>query len=291
MVASQLTPAITIAPSLSALHAARLAVWSAHAEGRLTDGEAAELERAVAARRAALEGAGGPPGASPAPSEAPRPASGGRDGHLGTSRVVPRLTRPRSRFSTGKRPPKSPDRARSHERCVDRILSNPLPRTLRGATLKSIAVMAVVADEIVERGHCALSHGEIATRAGVSVSTVKRAMAWALSRGVASVTVRRRRLAPNLPNVVRALCGEWKEWLAGRQAALAAKARDAKAHKAVRTAEAEAALLEGGRGSKRTATSNQASFQSATKAIRETLGATTAPIEGHDPPPGRLRPA
>ena len=283
MVASQLALAINTAPTLPAFREARSAMWSAWSLGRITQDEADQLEAAAELRERALKG-------QSAPWEPKRAAV--RVGAFGKPGPTPKtLARVRSRFSTGKRPPTSPDRERSHLRCVDQIRSNPLPRTLMCSTLKAIAVMAVIADEIVKRGQCALTHGEIATRAGVSVSTVKRAVAWAVGRGVASVTVRPRRLAPNLPNVIRALCGEWKEWLAGRRAALAAKERDSKARRAARAAEARGEVLEGGRGSKRSAPFNHNALKGRAKVIRGAEGAPSGPIEGHDPPPGRLRPA
>lgn len=287
MLSASLLPLITASPSLDALHSARLGVWSAHADERLTDAEAAELEAAVEARRRALEGLGAAPGhdgpseastsltGAPEACEAPG-ADSGRTGHaarpLGAMRPLVRL----SRFSTGRKPPKSPDREASRARALDRIRSNPLPASIQGLTFMSVAVLAVIAEEVVERGMCALTHGEIATRAGGSVSTAKRAIGAAFGLGLIDVTVRPRPLAPNLPNLIRVVCPRWLAWLAKRPSKM-------------RRPKGGASPGGGGRGSKRTAPINNTSSNKAMNAVRDAIEGVGKALTGPEPPPGRLR--
>lgn len=287
MLSQPLLLAINTAPALEALHTLRLGVWSAHAEDRLTDAEAAELEAAVEARRRALKGLGAAPGQD-GPSKASTPLTGapgapeapgadsGRTGHgarpLGASRPLVRL----SRFSTGRKPPKSPDREASRVRALDRIRSNPLPASIRGLTFMTVAVLAVIAEEVVERGMCALTHGEIATRAGGSVSTAKRAIGAAFGLGLIDVTVRPRPLAPNLPNLIRVVCPRWLAWLAKRPARM-------------RRPKNGAFPQGGGRGSKRTAPINNTSFKTAMNAVQGVIEGVGKALAGPEPPPGQLR--
>lgn len=288
MLSQTLLLAINTAPALEALHTLRLGVWSAHAEDRLTDAEAAALEAAVEARRRALEGLGAAPGHD-GPSRPPLPLTGalgapGADsgcmGHgarpLCAARPLVRL----SRFSTGRKPPKSPDREASRARALDRIRSNPLPASIQGLTFMSVAVLAVIAEEVVERGMCALTHGEIATRAGGSVSTAKRAIGAAFGLGLIDVTVRPRPLAPNLPNLIRVVCPHWLAWLAKRPAKMR-RPKDG--------ASPGGGGSMGGRGSKRTAPSNNTSPNKAMNAVQGVIEGVGKALAGPEPPPGRLR--
>lgn len=304
MLSQTLLPTITTAPTTEALLSARRMVWTASAAGRLTDAEALALEEAAATRRRALTALGTPAQGQEAavrPARAPVPLPG-------------RFARPtlpfRSRFSTGKRPPRSPDLDASRARAGERLRSNPLPasiegRTIGGLTFMTQAVAAVLADEIADRGACALTYGEIATRAGACVSTAKRAVAFLREWGVLDVVVRPRPMAPNLPNLIRATSAEWKGWLTTRRAMRRAE-REKAAQEAARAArekvareriEREARRAKrltaslsggdshgGGRGSKWSAPSNYPSIQSTIETIQEAIGAP-------EPPPERLRPA
>lgn len=261
----QFSAAVTEVHTLDALHTIRMSVWAAHADDRLSDAEAQGLEEAIEARRHALTGSRKPVegqkrygGTFPHPNDAKRP--------------VARL----SRFSTGKKPPRSPDREASRARALDRIRSNPLPASIRGLTFMSVAVLAVIAEEVVERGMCALTHGEIATRAGGSVSTAKRAIGAAFGLGLIDVTVRPRPLAPNLPNLIRVVCPRWLAWLAKRPARM-------------RRPKNGASPGRGGRGSKRTAPINNTSSKAAMNAVRDVIEGTGKALTGPKPPPGRLQ--
>lgn len=304
MLSATLLPAITNAPTAEALLSARRIVWEASASGRLTDAEALALEDAAETRRRALT--------------APQTLPQGREDAGGAVRAprspVPlpgRFMRPtlpfRSRFSTGKRPPRSPDLDTSRTRAGERLRSNPLPATIEGRTIGGLtfmtqAVAAVLADEIADRGACALTYGEIATRAGACVSTAKRAVAFLREWGVLDVVVRPRRMAPNLPNLIRATSEEWKDWLAKRRtmrraerekaAEQAARAeatrerieREARRAKRLTASRSGGETHGGGRGSKWTAPSNHPSIQSAIETVRDAIGSP-------EPPAGRLRPA
>lgn len=316
MLSQTLLPAITTAPTLEALLSARCIVWTASGAGRLTDAEALALEDAAETRRRALTApetlAQGQEAAGQAvrPARAPVPLPG-------------RFARPtvpfRSCFSTGKRPPRSPDLEASRARAGERLRSNPLPATIEGRTIGGLtfmtqAVAAVLADEIADRGACALTYGEIATRAGACVSTAKRAVAFLREWGVLDVVVRPRPMAPNLPNLIRATSEDWKDWLTTRRTMRRAEREKAAQAKAVRerierearrakrlaaTADAspdassDASPRNGGdggenpgkgRGSKWSAPSKQSFTGKAIETVRDAIGPPR-------PPPGRLRPA
>jgi hypothetical protein len=61
--------------------------------------------------------------------------------------------------------------------------------------------------------------GEIAARAGVCPTTARNGLRLAARRGLVTIEERRRAGLPNLPNIVRIVCPEWKQWIArGRPA-------------------------------------------------------------------------
>lgn len=62
---------------------------------------------------------------------------------------------------------------------------------------------------------CSLSHGHVAAIAGVSVSTVKRAVRAARLAGLVEVTIRRVSAFRNDTNVV-VVPADWKAWLSRR---------------------------------------------------------------------------
>lgn len=80
-------------------------------------------------------------------------------------------------------------------------------------TQGEVAVMSVVARQVVKTGDCRLPLDHIAAIAGVSRSTVRNAMKQA--RLVGAVTVEERRLSRwrNAPNVVRIVSAAWVSWL------------------------------------------------------------------------------
>lgn len=76
-----------------------------------------------------------------------------------------------------------------------------------------LAVLRIVADEIKRHGCCATYVDAIAARAGVSRSTVQRALRQARALGLVTVQERRRAGEPSLTNIVRAIHNGWLTWL------------------------------------------------------------------------------
>lgn len=87
------------------------------------------------------------------------------------------------------------------------------PQLAARFTQAEVAVLSVVATEAVKHGRCTLTLGHIAALAGVSVSTVKRALGEAKALGI--VTSRERRLSAwrNDSNVLEVVSREWLAWL------------------------------------------------------------------------------
>ena len=86
-------------------------------------------------------------------------------------------------------------------------------------TMGEAAAIGVILAEVAVHGRCELSHGAVGGRAGVSVSTVKRALAQARVLGLVSIEERRVSWFRNLPNVVTVLSAELAAWLRTRSAA------------------------------------------------------------------------
>jgi hypothetical protein len=76
-----------------------------------------------------------------------------------------------------------------------------------------MAVFRIVADEIRQHGACSKTLGEIAARAGVGITTARDAVRAAAFDGILIVEERRRRGAPNLPNVIKVISREWANWI------------------------------------------------------------------------------
>ena len=173
-------------------------IWGECLAGRLRETEAQALVDVLEDRRAAFrERRAFPPSL---PRTEPRAPAGRR-----------------SIFSTGKARPRSPDRLQSARRRQDVAQSRPLPPALACQfTEHERAAFEIVVRCQMERGSCALTVGEIAGRAGVSESTVRRAFRHAARSGLIEVRQRRQRSAPNLPNVVTIVSAEWLTWLATR---------------------------------------------------------------------------
>ncbi|MCJ2132781.1 hypothetical protein MKK69_01655 [Methylobacterium sp. J-026] len=75
------------------------------------------------------------------------------------------------------------------------------------------AVMAVVGKHIAARGICTLAVGAIAALAGVSETTVRRAMRQAALVGLLTIAARRITGFRNDTNVLRIASAEWAAWL------------------------------------------------------------------------------
>jgi hypothetical protein len=151
-------------------------VWRAFGADVLSADEASELCEAIAARRVV-----------PAPA------------------VVTKRVGSRPRSST------------SLERRRAWTASGWLPPTIASRfTMGEAAALGVVLAEIALTGRCELSHGGVGGRAGVSVSTVKRALGEARKLGLVLVEERRMSWCRNLPNVVTIVSAELRTWVATR---------------------------------------------------------------------------
>src|SRR4051794_12323682 len=90
-------------------------------------------------------------------------------------------------------------------------------------TVSELAVLRIVGDEVRQHGQCARCVDEIAARAGVCRSMVKNALRTAARLGLLTVEERRRAGRRNLPNVVRVVSREWRQWLARGAKAIGGK--------------------------------------------------------------------
>jgi hypothetical protein len=176
----------------------RAQLYAVHAEGLLTDDDAAELDAAIEARRK------GPAPAAPAPAGLSLAAA-----------IAPTAARI-TKFAPRRQ--RSSDRARSRERRRGLGGSSPLPEPLaRRYTEGQRAVLFIVGEEIAARGVCGLSIGEIAARAGVCHRHAQMTLRLAESDGLVTITERPRKGQKHQTNLVRVLSKEWAAWLARRR--------------------------------------------------------------------------
>ncbi|KQQ11542.1 hypothetical protein ASF56_24760 [Methylobacterium sp. Leaf122] len=156
------------------LPAVSAALWKALAAGNVTETEAEELSELIEARKAV------PVALRPAPAR--------------------RGSRPRTDASM--------------ERRRRWAASGRLPPALAWKfTTAELAVLSLVAAEVAKHGRCTLAHGHLAAVAGVSVSSVKRAMTAAREAGLIEVEVRRVSAFRNDTNIVTITSREWLSWL------------------------------------------------------------------------------
>lgn len=174
VLSDKLRQAVEVAPRCD-LAAIGETMWKAWSAGHVTDAQAEELSALIEARRAVPA----------APPPAPRRPVGARP------RTPASVERRRRWAASGRIPPALACRF----------------------TLAEQAALAVVALECVKAGSCTLPHGAVAGRAGVSVSTVKRALRLARELGLLSVEERRVSAFRNLPNVVTVTDPSWRGWL------------------------------------------------------------------------------
>lgn len=129
-----------------------------------------------------------------------------------TRKIVPsKLAKPRRHVGSRPRSPAS-----MHRRRRWAASSWLPPRLAERFTQAEQGALGVIMAEIALMGRCELCHGAIAGRAGVSVSTVKRAMAEARRLGLIGVEERRVSRFRNLPNIVTILSAELRTWVATR---------------------------------------------------------------------------
>lgn len=173
MFASELGRTIDVAARVE-LPMVSAALWRALAAGQVSEAEAEALSNRIEAKRAL------PPASRPAPQR------------VGSRPYAPSsLERRRSWTASGRLPPSIAARVTPGE----------------------AAVLAVVAVEVRRSGDCRWPHGRLAAVAGVSVSTVRRALRQA--QALAFVTVEERRVSAfrSDTNIVRIVCPAWRAWL------------------------------------------------------------------------------
>ncbi len=195
--------------SLAALDGFARAVWQDWAAKQLTDDEAQGLAEGIAARKREVRGIDVV--AVRAPEAVARAKAAGRLSH----------------FPPKCKAPRSPDRARSIQRRRRLAASGPMPPALASDfTTGELAVLRIVADEVRDRKHCALTIGEIAARAGVCMTKARDAIRLAERLGLLTIEERRRSKRPHLPNVVRIISREWLAWIARGRASKKAEPTD-----------------------------------------------------------------
>jgi hypothetical protein len=182
MLADQFQAAADRARTLAQLEDLSRLLWRANGEGHVDDGRAGAISEAVEARRARIKA--GRPAPLPTPSTARR------------------------------KPPRSPDRARSIARRRSQAASGAMPPAIAANfTTGEAAALAVIAREVQRSGRCEFCIDKVAAVAGVSRSTTQNALHEARRLGLVRVTERRRRGAKSLTNVVEVVSAEWLGWL------------------------------------------------------------------------------
>ncbi|WP_264051710.1 hypothetical protein [Methylobacterium flocculans] len=166
----------------SALDEVSRALWASVAIGQVSDEGAALLSAAIEARRP-LRG----------PISGPKPVGA----------ITLRL-----------KPQRCPDRAKALERTRRWAAAGRMPPNIAMKfTLGEQAALAVIAFEISRRQFCDKSIGDIGCVAGVSESTVKRAVRQAKALGFLTVQERRLSRYRNDTNIVRIISKAWLAWI------------------------------------------------------------------------------
>ncbi len=93
-------------------------------------------------------------------------------------------------------------------------------------TMSKLAVLAVIARAVLDRGQSNMSLPELAARAGVGCTTARYAIRDAVRMGLITVSENRINGFWNRPNTIRIVCGRWLRWLEAR-AAYGAKQKSA----------------------------------------------------------------
>ncbi len=173
MFGDEIRRAIEVAPRVKLAEIAA-ALWRAFGAGQVSETEAEALSSLIDARRTL-----------PAAMPAKRRFTGARP------RSPASLERRRSWTASGRLPPAVAARFTPGE----------------------AAVLAVVAVEVCRSGDCRWPHGRLAGVAGVSVSTVRRALRQARDLGLITVEERRLGAFRSDTNIVRVVSPEWRAWL------------------------------------------------------------------------------
>lgn len=170
----------------AALDEVTRALWAGVAAGEIGDEDAARLSDAIERRRVpraaaqAVAGQGFLPGRGTSPRKHQRP----------------------------------PDRAEALERSRRWAAAGRMPPAIACKfTSGEQAALAVIAVEVTKRNACSMAIGAIAAIAGVSESTVKRAVRQARALGFLKVQERRLSRYRNDTNIVRIISKAWLSWI------------------------------------------------------------------------------
>lgn len=156
-------------------------VWRAFAAGEISENDANDLSHEIEARKA----------------------------------VPVIMPTPPSRRWVGSRPRSDASMARRRRWAASGYMP---PQLAAHFTVAEAACLAVLALHVMKGGSCTLAVGHIAGLAGVSESTVKRAIRVAKLIGLISVEERRVHGWRSMTNRVRIISAEWSSWLSRRSA-------------------------------------------------------------------------
>lgn len=173
MLVDQIRAAVMAAPRVQLPEVAAV-LWRAYGAGQVSEAEAEELSALIETRKVLPKASAPPP-----PRLPPRPRSSAS------------VERRRSWTTSGRLPPAIAARVTAGE----------------------AAVLSVIAVEVRRSGDCRWPVGKIAAVAGVSASTVKRAVRVARELGLVAVEERRVSAWRNDSNVLRITSAEWLVWL------------------------------------------------------------------------------
>jgi len=165
-----------------ALDAVARALWAAVAAKQITEEDAGRLSAAIEARRGLGEAVGG-------------------------------LQHGRVTFPVRK-PQRAPERTEALERCRRWAAAGRMPPAIAAKFSQGEqAALAVIAVEVTKRKACDMAIGAIAAVAGISESTVKRAIRQAKALGFLTVQERRVSRYRSNTNIVRVISRAWLSWL------------------------------------------------------------------------------
>ena len=198
------------------------ALWAAHAAGQVTDDEAESLSVVIEARRGtshaarAMMGSAGSPGIEGRQTVPPLSAEEGFTASPQNLPVRPVLISPDLGRLRGVRVSliPCPKRAEARERSRRWASAGRMPPNIAMKfTTGEQAALGVIAFEFAKRQFCDKSHREIGDVAGVSESTVKRAIRQARKLGLLTVQERRLSRYRNDTNVIRIIGKAWLAWI------------------------------------------------------------------------------
>ena len=170
-----------------ALDAVTRTLWAAVAAGQIGDEDAGRLSAAIDARK----GSGLRTQFAPQRMQQAAQTANRRERIVSRPRTDISLERSRRWAAAGRMPPALACKFTQGEQ----------------------AALAVIAVEVTKRNTCSMAIGAIAALAGVSASTVKRAVRQAKALGFLTVQERRLSRYRNETNIVRIISKAWLSWL------------------------------------------------------------------------------